>query len=234
MQELETNQELNEKLLDMLDFIEDEEIEELGLEEANEEGFQIQNRDQAEYFLKKLKEMQAEMEEVKTYAKEYMAKQKEKISKWEESKLNEFEFMHDRYLNYLQEYAKNEIADSKKKSLKLVEGTLQFRKIADKYEYKDDVLLEYLQEQRDEILVSLEDLKELSIEDEEYGHVVPIKILAGFLKDANQQTFISTKESADKVALKKAGEEKNSGLYIDGEQVPGVTVSPQEESFSVK
>lgn len=233
MPELETMQEEQQGFMGLLDFIEDEEIEELGLEELQKEGFRIETREQAEYFVRKIKEWQEEEKAIKAYAKDYKEKQKEKIERWEESKINEFSFQMNRYMSMLEEYAKSELEGSKKKNVKLVEGTLQFRAAQPKYEYGDE-LLSHLKSERDNILVSLDDLNTVAIQDEEHGKVIPVSVLAAYVKDANQAVFISESESVNKAALKKEGTEKKGKLVIDNEPVPYITITHQEDSFSIK
>lgn len=235
MHEFEQLQEQQKDFLNLLDFIEDEEIEELGLEEAGSEGFYIQSPEQAEYFIKKYKEWIEEEAEIKAYAKEYLAKQKEKIEKWEQSKLNEFKFQKERYMGLLEDYARANIDEkAKTKNIKLVEGTLQFRKASDKYDYDDPAILEYLKEERESILVSMDELNEIAFEDEEHGKVISVQILNGYVREANEASHISVKEDINKTSLKKAAKAKDGRLYFDDEKVPGVTVTPQDDSFSIK
>jgi hypothetical protein len=60
--------------------------------------------------------------------------------------------------------------------------------------------------------------------------------LLAFLKEDKEleKKYVKYKPSPDKTALKKDGEAKNGKLYLGDTNVPGVTVTPQEEKFEVK
>lgn len=56
-----------------------------------------------------------------------------------------------------------------------------------------------------------------------------------FLKENELNDFIRTKQEIDKKQLKKSGiVNSNNELIIDNKVVPGATVTPQDDAFSVK
>lgn len=132
----------NSFLDDLLSFVEEAEVEELNLT-AVDEGFSIQNMDQANFIAKKVKEVRAEMEEAAETAQAYLESHQEKISNWLEKTQNPLRNQEAYLLRLLENFARTKLEGSNKKSLKLIEGTLQFRKQQDKYEYEDNVLLTY-------------------------------------------------------------------------------------------
>lgn len=116
-------------------------------------GFKIETRDQAEYYTRCLAEAQRENAAVELAAKKRLQEYTERVNAWKESKLRENAGNIERWTGLLRPWAEEQLKDSKKKSVKLVEGTLSFRK-NDKYEYDDKKLIEYLEANgRDDLLV---------------------------------------------------------------------------------
>ena len=108
------------------------------------DSFKIETRDQAEYFTRCLVRAQKENEAVELVAKKRLNEYAERVNAWKESKLKENSYNIERWTSLLRPWAEEQLKDSKKKSVKLIEGTLGFRK-SDKYEYDDERLIEYLQ-----------------------------------------------------------------------------------------
>lgn len=55
-----------------------------------------------------------------------------------------------------------------------------------------------------------------------------------YLKTDNNLSYIKTKYEVDKKELKKAGTVINDKLFIDGKEVPGVIITPQDDKFEVR
>lgn len=108
-----------------------------------DEGFKIETRDQAEYYTRCLAQAQRENKAVEDAAKKRIAEYTERVNAWKEGKLKENANNIERWTGLLRPWAEEELKGSKKKSVKLIEGTLSFRK-NDKYEYDDEKLVEYL------------------------------------------------------------------------------------------
>jgi phage host-nuclease inhibitor protein Gam len=130
---------------DFKESIIESEAKELGLLEADE-NYRILDDEQANYFLRRLEELEKDKEETITLCKSEIEKFTKRVNDFQESKLNTLNNTENYIKNLLKIYAEEKLADSKKKSLKLPFGTLQFRKSQDKYEYEDDVVLNYVQE----------------------------------------------------------------------------------------
>lgn len=141
----------NSFLDDLLTFVEESEVEELDLT-AVSEGFSIQSMDQANYIARKLKEVRAEQSEAELTAKRYLSAYQEKVQNWLEKVSNPLKNQEEFYLRLLEDFAAQKLEGSSKKSLKLIEGTLQFRKQTDQYEYEDETLLAFAEEELPEYI----------------------------------------------------------------------------------
>lgn len=186
----------NSFLDDLLSFVEEVEVEENNID-VTKEGFSIETMEQANYITRKLKEAREEKAELIEVAKDAIAKYEAKIERWKEATMSPLENQEQRYLSLLEVFATNKLEGSNKKSLKLIEGTLAFRKQQDKYEYEDNVLLAYLEENY-------------------------------------KKEYVNYKPSSNKAELKKAGKAKDGKFYLGDVEIPGITVTPQDQKFEVK
>ena len=119
------------------------------------EGFAIETRDQAEYYTRRLVEAQRHDAAVKAAAKKRIQEYTERVKAWEESELKEHAFDVERWTSLLRIWAEKEIVGSKKKSIKLVEGTLSFHKDTE-IKYDDEKLIPYLKKNYKYLLVEQE------------------------------------------------------------------------------
>lgn len=155
-------------------------------------------REEAEYFTKKYIEAANEIKEAEEAAKQYMEQQQEKVNNWLEKIKKNNQFLLDIYGGALEMYTKAQLEETGKKSIKLIQGTLSFRKSRDKYEYDEDVLRKSL-------------------------------------TDNHIDTFFEEVEPKIKKAeLKKAATVKNNKLYINDTLIEGVTITPQDKTFTIK
>lgn len=187
----------NESLI--CDLIEDIEAQDNELISGNSlDNPEQMTREEAEYFTKKYIETANEIKEAEEVAKQYMEQQQEKVNNWLEKIKKNNQFLLDIYGGALEMYTKAQLEETGKKSIKLIEGTLSFRKSRDKYEYDEEVLRKSL-------------------------------------TDNHIDTFFEEVEPKIKKAeLKKAATVKNNKLYINDTLIDGVTITPQEDVFSVK
>lgn len=181
------------------DLIEDIEAQDNELISGNSlDNPEQMTREEAEYFTKKYIEAANEIKEAEEVAKQYMEQQQEKVNNWLEKIKKNNQFLLDIYGGALEMYTKAQLEETGKKSIKLIQGTLSFRKSRDKYEYDEDVLRKSL-------------------------------------TDNHIDTFFEEVEPKIKKAeLKKAAIVKNNKLYINDTLIDGVTITPQEDVFSVK
>lgn len=181
------------------DLIEDIEAQDNELISGNSlDNPEQMTREEAEYFTKKYIEAANEIKEAEEAAKQYMEQQQEKVNNWLEKIKKNNQFLLDIYGGALEMYTKAQLEETGKKSIKLIQGTLSFRKSRDKYEYDENVLRKSL-------------------------------------TDNHIDTFFEEVEPKIKKAeLKKAAIVKNNKLYINDTLIDGVTITPQEDVFSVK
>ncbi len=103
---------------------------------------------QADYNIKKVKEIQEEIESMKIYAEESIRKYTEKVNQWLEESTKSLEANKTFICSLLRTYASEQLKDAKKKSLKLIEGTIAFKKQQDKFEYDENTIISFLQERK--------------------------------------------------------------------------------------
>ena len=152
-------------------------------------------REEAEYMTKKYVALMKENEEAEKAAVDYFEKEKARVNNWLEKIKKNNQFLLDIYGGALEMYTRAQLKETGKKSIKLIEGTLSFRKGRDKYE----------------------------------------EVLRKSLTDNHIDTFFEEVEPKIKKAeLKKAAIIKNNKLYINDTLIDGVTITPQEDVFSVK
>ena len=146
---------------DLLGFV--NEAEEESLQISNDENFTIQSADQANYFARKLREIRVEQQQVTETAKEQIEIYKARVEEWERKTLSPLQYEEDRLVNMLKFFAETQLNGSTRKSIKLVEGTLQFRSQQPSYEYDDEVLLDYVERKAPayKVIKSSVDKKEL-------------------------------------------------------------------------
>jgi antitoxin component HigA of HigAB toxin-antitoxin module len=119
-------------------------------QESEEQEFRIESDKQADWALEKIKELQEEQQENHELAEERIEPLQKKIDKiraWEERENEKIQDSIDYFESLLEDYArrlKQENEDLKTHSLPF--GKLKFRKQRPKYNYNDDELLEFLEE----------------------------------------------------------------------------------------
>lgn len=181
------------------DLIEDIEAQDNELISGNSlDNPEQMNREEAEYFTKKYIEAANEIKKAEEAAKQYMEQQQEKVNNWLEKINKSNQFYLSVYGDALKVYAEKEMEETGKKSIKLIEGTLSFRKAQDKYEYNEEELRASLQN----------------------NHI--------------DDFFEPVEPKIKKADLKKAGTVINNKLYINDTLIEGVTITPQDKTFTIK
>ena len=127
----------------LLAAIDDEDIKELNISKENPSP-KIENRDQAEYYVRRYKELKAESDEINKTADAFIKKQTEKANNWRESELNKRNYLLNYFENILKAYADERRNETGKQSLPLIEGTLAFSKQQPNYDRNEDILRQYL------------------------------------------------------------------------------------------
>ena len=149
MSEVEQEQEMinngnNAYLDDLLSFIDEQEVQELGLDNVNE-NYVIRDMGHANYIAKKLREVREEQAKVNETANSEIKAYTTRVETWRERSVKPLQDSEAYLLGLLQEFTSRQLEGSSKKSIKLIEGTAQFRKVPDKFEYDEEVLLNFLQ-----------------------------------------------------------------------------------------
>lgn len=124
-------------------FMDDVEIQDLNI--TQEDSFRITSRDQANYFVRKVMDLKNQEQEIIMTAKQEAERLLGMIKQWEEKELSTIHSGMDYFNGLLREYAESELDGTKKRSIKLPFGTLQFRAQQPKFNYDDDTLKTYLQ-----------------------------------------------------------------------------------------
>ena len=150
-------QDLNKELDEM---ITEEEVKQLGLEEDMDDLEKaIIDKDRADFFIKKIKESQQEIEAIDSACDEKIEFYKNKIDEYRNNRKKEILNVINYFSSILERYTRTELEGSKKKSIPLTFGTLQLRKIPEKYEYDDKEMLSYLQENKLDDYINIKESK---------------------------------------------------------------------------
>ena len=135
---------MNEFLEELNEYVNYEEAKEFGYNGAS--GFTIDNDDTANYFVKKIKEIRDEKERIEQTAAEAIVNYTAKVDRYKESKLSPLTFEETMIMERLRDYTESKLKDSKKRSIKLIEGTVGFKKRQPLFSYDDDSIIEFLRQ----------------------------------------------------------------------------------------
>lgn len=109
-------------------------------DEAIKERFKITSKDQANYYVRKFKELEIAEAEIRDTAERQIKRTRENIGLWEEQELKKLQYPKNFFANLLQEYAAEQLADATKKTLSLPNGKIGFKKQKDEYQYDEELL----------------------------------------------------------------------------------------------
>lgn len=128
----------NELLKDLDNEVTDKEVEELEIN-LEDNAFEITNENQADFFLRKIKELQEENDAINSACDLKIKLYNEKVNEFREKNVKQNKNTIEYFTNLLQSYANNVIKENpKKKSIKLPFGTLQYKKQAANFSYTDE------------------------------------------------------------------------------------------------
>lgn len=132
----------NEFLESLNDFLDTELENELNIdyEAVANNQFQITNRDQANYFIKLIKENQNEIDKINELAERETQKHKDRIEDWRKRTISSYEGSNNYFKMLLERFAAEEMGEAKK-TIKLPYGSLAYRKVADTYDYDEEQLI---------------------------------------------------------------------------------------------
>lgn len=140
----------NDFLKELEEFISEEEAKDLGIDpEAT--TVKIENPSQADFFLRLLNQATAEVQYVNEMCDNKIEKHNERVNRFRDESIKGLDSQINYYTMLLQTYAESVLND-KKKSMKLPEGTIGIKKQADKIDYEDEVVMEYLKTHHPEFI----------------------------------------------------------------------------------
>ena len=143
----------NELLEDLLDAIDEMDAQEAGIITNNAEAYVIDTPQQANYAIRKVKEIRKQMDDIHAMAKQELASHEAKVKEWEAKQVLSLEYSEQYFASRLEGYAHTHIdANGKKKSLSLIDGSIGFRKVQDSYDYDDKALIDGLKGTHDELI----------------------------------------------------------------------------------
>ena len=134
----------------------EDEARELGLVNVDE-NYKILDANSANFFLKRLEELKAEEDEINEMCDGEIERFTQKVNTFRDNRLTTIKNTQNYFKKYLEQYAEEQLANSKKKSIKLPFGTLQFRKATSQYTYDDDKLLSFLKDSKLTNLVAVKE-----------------------------------------------------------------------------
>lgn len=123
-------------------------------EQVNEEGFKVEDEQQANWALRKIKDLQTQKNENIALAESEISK----IEAWLEQENGKLDNSIEYFQGLLAEYAMKQREENPKfKSMKLPYGIVRFRKQQPKWVYDDELLLKSLKEQDAEELIRVKE-----------------------------------------------------------------------------
>lgn len=126
------------------DYLDEQDAAEFSIPEEDKPRYAICDAAQAERVVKYYKSTMREINVLKNSANDWLERAKKKYDSYIENVIVPLQNKAEFFEGQLRNYAENQISNTNKKSVKLVEGTLQFTKTQDKYEHDDDVILDFI------------------------------------------------------------------------------------------
>lgn len=135
---------------DLAQFLEEQEQADCGITLNTNE---ITDRESANYYIRKVKELQFELQNIEDTAAAELKKQAERIHQWRENASSQYTFLIDKYIAMLRDFW---VKAGDNKTMKLSHGSLCMRKMRSKTEFDEESVLQFLQ---DHNLVEYIDMK---------------------------------------------------------------------------
>ena len=129
------------------DFLLEEEAKELQVKitgEEEQDAPMINSMQKANYFLKLVKTIAEDIKAIDELCNEEIKKTADRINKYKEEQIAPMLKQRDYFMKLLRNFTEREIADSKKKSIKLPNGTLAITKQQPVWTYEDEVIINFL------------------------------------------------------------------------------------------
>lgn len=139
------------------DYLEETEAKELQIKitgEEEQDAPMIDSMQKANYFLKLVKRIDEDIEQIETLCKEEIDKNIERINSYKESQITPLVNKKNYFLKMLRNYTEHELINSKKRSVKLPNGTLSMSKQKPVWTYDDEVIISWLKDNFDREFIS--------------------------------------------------------------------------------
>lgn len=124
-------------------------------EEEVQARFKINSKEQANYYLRKYKEIELAESEIDETALKELERFTKNINEWKEKELSKLQYPKQFFKALLEEFAKEQTTDAKR-TLSLPNGSIGFKKQQSEYIYNDDILKNFLSQteyvHREEVL----------------------------------------------------------------------------------
>ena len=172
----------------------------------------IMNAVEAEYVCNLYKKKTLEIAKAEDHIKAFIEDMDQKVEAYRRKVIEPLIQQKEFYESKLRTFGETEIAGTKKRSVKLAAGTLQFTKASDKYEHDDAKILEFI-------------------------NGLPKKHhLNSFLKpQPDKLDWASLKKASEVREVVGADGEKTNRLFFEDTEIPAVTVKTNlPATFSVK
>lgn len=196
-------------LNELYEEITSQEVEELGIDVENER-FQITTEEQANFFMRQLEEIRRQISKVETTCDTEIERYTKRVNEFKEKKTGTLKNTENYFLTLLENYARVELSQSKKKTIKTPFGTLSFKNSPSKFNYDEEVLMNFIKKHNLEAFVKVK---------EEINK-----------KDLRAAVEVQEDGSVKIVLEAMDGVRENS----ISEVVEGILVTPGEEKFTVK
>ena len=122
---------------------------------TNDDNYFIKDREEANRYVKYYKKRAKELEDIEATAQKAIDEYTQKVEAWKDDQERSIKSAMEYYESKLRMFAENELQGSKKRSLKFIEGTVQFRTNKPVLNYSDeDTLINYFKENNSEYVVS--------------------------------------------------------------------------------
>lgn len=139
----------------LIDFINSEEEKNfLNAATATDEekkGYHIHSDSEANYFIKKYKELAERKNAINKTAQESLEQYQAMVEAWKNKELSDISNSETFFLSILEEYTRNTLAakGGKKRSVNFIEGTLGFKKQQSELDYNEDQVIEFCKQHLD-------------------------------------------------------------------------------------
>ena len=134
----------NDFLSDLQNFLADEEAKALNIDESSE--FLINDRHQADYFIRQSKQCDLDIEDIKQYIEEERKRYNDLLDAYLIEQVQAVERRKKFYDDALEVFVRRELDGSSKRSMKLPHGTLALKKQQPHYVYTEADILDWAKE----------------------------------------------------------------------------------------